>query len=188
LQRASARQDLHYRAWKCARQWLLRRLLRSLGLQCRRLQHPACLKWQPHPPVRRLIPLWNQWPLRLRHHHRPVASSCRKPVRARYIQLRRRLRSLRLLLQVPVLPLLPEVPFSVDGRSSIEAAQVVARRREGPVTVPGQGRMDPEALAAPCIPHGLSPAELPVQAEGLVLALRVQALALVPALAPRALE
>jgi hypothetical protein len=65
---------------------------------------------------------------------------------------------------------------------------VVARRREDPVTVPGQGKMGLEALAAPCIPHGLSPAELPVPAEGLVLALRVQASAPVPALVPRALE
>jgi hypothetical protein len=65
---------------------------------------------------------------------------------------------------------------------------VVARRREDPVTVPGRDRMRLEALAAPCTPHGLSPAELPVPAEGLVLALRVQASAPVPALVPRALE
>jgi hypothetical protein len=53
---------------------------------------------------------------------------------------------------------------------------VVARRREDPVTVRGQGKMGLEALAAPCTPHGLSPA------------LRVQASAPVPALVPRALE
>jgi len=45
-----------------------------------------------------------------------------------------------------------------------------------------------EAFAAPCTPHGLSPAELPVPAEGLVLALRVQASAPVPPLVPRVLE
>jgi hypothetical protein len=87
-----------------------------------------------------------------------------------------------------VLPLLWEAPFNEDGQSSIEAAPVVARRREDPATVPGRDRMGLEALAAPCTPHGLSPAELPVPAEGLVLALRVQASAPVPALVPRALE
>jgi hypothetical protein len=87
-----------------------------------------------------------------------------------------------------VLPLLQEVPFNEDGQSSIEAAPVVVRRREDPATVPGPDRMRLEALAAPCTPHGLSPAELPVPAEGLVLALRVQASAPVPALVPRALE
>jgi len=76
----------------------------------------------------------------------------------------------------------------VDGQSSIEAAQVVARRREDPVTVPGQDKMDLEALVAPCTPHGPSPAELPVPADGLVLVLRARALALGPALAPLALE
>ena len=65
---------------------------------------------------------------------------------------------------------------------------MVARRREDPVTLPDRGRMGLEAFAAPCTPHGLSPAELPVQAEGLVLALHVQASAPVPALVPRALE
>jgi hypothetical protein len=85
-----------------------------------------------------------------------------------------------------VLPLLREVPFNEDGQSSIAAAQVVARRREDPVTVHVQDRMAPEALAAPCTLHGLSPAALPVPAEGLVLVLRVQALAPVPALVPRA--
>jgi hypothetical protein len=65
---------------------------------------------------------------------------------------------------------------------------VVARRQEDPASVRGQGRMGLEALAAPCTPHGLSQAELPVPAEGQALALRVQASAPVPALAPRALE
>jgi hypothetical protein len=87
-----------------------------------------------------------------------------------------------------VLPLLREVPFNEDGQSSIEAAQVVARRREDLVTVLGQDRMDLEALAAPCTPHGLSPAELPVPAEGLVSVLRAPASALGPALVPRARE
>ena len=65
---------------------------------------------------------------------------------------------------------------------------MVARRQEDPVTVPGRDRMDLEALAAPCTPHGLSPAELPVPAEGQVLVLRAPASAPAPALAPRALE
>jgi hypothetical protein len=77
----------------------------------------------------------------------------------------------------------------VDGQSSIVAAPVVARQPEAPVTAPGQGsRMDLEALAAPCTPHGLSPAELPDPADGLVLVLLAPASVLVPALVPRALE
>jgi hypothetical protein len=76
----------------------------------------------------------------------------------------------------------------VDGRSSIAAAQAVARRREAQATVLGQGKMALEALVAPCTPHGLSPAELLVPAEGLVSVLLAQVSALVPALAPRALE
>jgi hypothetical protein len=76
----------------------------------------------------------------------------------------------------------------VDGQSSIEAALVVGRQLEAPVTVPGHNRMDLEALAAPCTPHGPSPAELPVPAEGLDLVLRARALAPGPALVPLALE
>ena len=41
--------------------------------------------------------------------------------------------------------------------------------REGQVTTLGHSKMDLEALVAPCTPHGLSPAELPGPAEGLVL-------------------
>jgi hypothetical protein len=77
----------------------------------------------------------------------------------------------------------------VDGQFSIAAAPVAGRQPEAPVTVPGQGnRMDLEALAAPCTPHGLSPAELPDPADGLALVLRVPASALVPVLVPLALE
>jgi hypothetical protein len=76
----------------------------------------------------------------------------------------------------------------VDGRSSIEAGQVVGRQQEAPVIVPGQGRMDLEALGAPCTPPGLSPAEPPVPAEGLVSVLLAQASVPVPDLAPRDLE
>ena len=77
----------------------------------------------------------------------------------------------------------------MDGQSSIVAAPVVGRQPEAQVTALGQGsRMDLEALAAPCTPHGLSPAELPVPAEGLVLAPLARALVPVPALVPRALE
>jgi hypothetical protein len=76
----------------------------------------------------------------------------------------------------------------VDGQSSIAAAPVVGRQRVALVTVPVQDRMDLEALAAPCTLHGLSPAELPVPADGLVLVLLAPASAPVPALVPRALE
>jgi hypothetical protein len=65
---------------------------------------------------------------------------------------------------------------------------VGARRRVDPVTVRVQGKMAPEELAAPCTPPGLSPAELPVPAEGLVSVLLAPALALDPDLVPRALE
>jgi hypothetical protein len=65
---------------------------------------------------------------------------------------------------------------------------VVGRQREAQVTVPGRSRMDLEALVAPCIQPGLSPAELPAPADGLVLVLRAPALALGPALVPLALE
>jgi len=76
----------------------------------------------------------------------------------------------------------------VDGPSSIAAARAVDHRREGQVTARGPSRMGLEAFAAPCTPHGLSPAELPVPAEGQVLVLRAPASAPAPALAPRALE
>ena len=77
----------------------------------------------------------------------------------------------------------------MDGQSSIVAAPVVGRQPAAPVTAPGQGsRMDLEALAAPCTPHGLSPAELPDPADGLVLVLLAPASVLVPALVPRALK
>jgi len=76
----------------------------------------------------------------------------------------------------------------VDGPSLIEAARAVARQREGQVTALGHNRTDLEALAAPCIPRGPNPAELPVPAEGLVLVLRARASAPGPALVPRALE
>jgi hypothetical protein len=64
---------------------------------------------------------------------------------------------------------------------------VVGRQQEGQGIPLGQGRMDLEALAAPCIPHGLNLAELPVPAEGLGLAPLARALVPVPALVPRAL-
>jgi hypothetical protein len=76
----------------------------------------------------------------------------------------------------------------VDGPSSIEAARAVAHQREGQVTALGHNRTDLEALAAPCIPRGPSPAELPVPAEGLVLVLRARASAPGPALGLHALE
>jgi hypothetical protein len=69
----------------------------------------------------------------------------------------------------------------VDGQSSIAAAQAVGHQQAAQVTALGHSKMGLEALAAPCTPHGLNPAELPVPAEGPVLAPR--ALALVPALA-----
>jgi hypothetical protein len=69
----------------------------------------------------------------------------------------------------------------VDGRSSIAAAQVVGHPQAAQVTALGLNRMGLEAHVAPCTPHGLSPAELPVPAEGPVLAPRAPAL--VPALA-----
>jgi hypothetical protein len=47
--------------------------------------------------------------------------------------------------------------------------------------------MDLEALAAPCTLHALSPAELPVPAEGLVLVLLGRALALAQDLVRRVL-
>lgn len=65
----------------------------------------------------------------------------------------------------------------------------MAHQREAPVTAPGQGsRMGLEALAAPCTPHGLSPAELPDPADGLVLVLLDPALAPGPALVRPVLE
>jgi hypothetical protein len=73
----------------------------------------------------------------------------------------------------------------VDGRSLIEAAPAVGHQREGQVTALGHNRMDLEALAAPCTPHGLSPAELPVPAEGLVLVLLARASAPAPVLVRR---
>jgi hypothetical protein len=76
----------------------------------------------------------------------------------------------------------------VDGQSSIEVAPAVGHQREGQVTPLGRSRMDLEALAAPCTPHGPSPAELPVPAEGLALVLRARALAPGPASVPLALE
>jgi hypothetical protein len=76
----------------------------------------------------------------------------------------------------------------VDGPSLIEAGLAEGRQREGQDTPLGHSRMGLEALAAPCTPHGLSPAELPVPAEGLVLAPRAPASAPGPALAPRAPE
>jgi hypothetical protein len=76
----------------------------------------------------------------------------------------------------------------VVGRFSIEAAQVVGPRQEAPVIALAQGRTDPEALAAPCIPPGLSPAEHPVPAEGPVSVPLARASALVLDLVPRALE
>ncbi len=77
----------------------------------------------------------------------------------------------------------------MDGQSSIVAAPVVGRQPVAPVTAPGQGsRMDLEALAARCTPHGLSPAELPDPADGLVLVLLAPASALVPALVRLAQE
>ena len=76
----------------------------------------------------------------------------------------------------------------MDGQSSIVDAPAVGHQREGQVTALGRSRMDLEALAAPCIPHGLSPAELPAPAEGLDLVLRARALEPGPALAPLARE
>jgi hypothetical protein len=75
----------------------------------------------------------------------------------------------------------------VDGQSSIAAAQAVGHQQAAQVTALGHSRMDPEALAAPCTPHGLNPAELPVPAEGPVSAPRVPALVPALALAPRVL-
>jgi hypothetical protein len=63
----------------------------------------------------------------------------------------------------------------VDGQSSIVDAPAVGHQREGQVTALGRSRMDLEALAAPCIPHGLSPVDLPAPAAVLALALRVPA-------------
>jgi hypothetical protein len=57
----------------------------------------------------------------------------------------------------------------VDAPSSIAAARAVGHPLEGQVTAPGRSKMDLEAPVAPCTPHGLSPAELPGPAEGLVL-------------------
>ena len=76
----------------------------------------------------------------------------------------------------------------MDGQSSIAAAPAVGRQRVVPVTVPGQDRMDLEALAVPCTPHGHSPAELPVPAVGLVSVLLAPASVPGPALVPRVLE
>jgi hypothetical protein len=75
----------------------------------------------------------------------------------------------------------------VDGPSSIAAARAVGHQREGQVTARGHSRMDLEAFAGPCTPHALSPAELPVPAEGLVSVLPGPASAPAPALVPRAL-
>jgi hypothetical protein len=76
----------------------------------------------------------------------------------------------------------------VDGPSSIEVAPAAAHQQEGQVIPPGHSRMDLEALAAPCTPHALSPAEPPVPAVGLDLALRAPASAPGPDLALRAPE
>jgi hypothetical protein len=73
----------------------------------------------------------------------------------------------------------------VDGRSSIAAAQAVGHPQAVQVTALGHSRMGLEALAAPCTPHGLNPAELPVPAEGLVLAPLARALVPALALVPR---
>jgi hypothetical protein len=64
----------------------------------------------------------------------------------------------------------------VDGQSLIAAAQAVGHQQAAQVTALGHKGMGLEALVAPCTPHGLSLAELPVPAEGLVLAPRARAL------------